>query len=437
MARVKERFYWPDYTIDVARWCAACSICASRKGKPGSRRIPMSSRPTGAPFERIATDILDTRKLTRNRFQYIIVVSDYFTKWTEAYPLRKHTAEIVADVIAKRWISHHGVPKEWHSDQGPEFEGKVVKELCKIMEMTKIRTSPYRPQSDGMVERFNRTLLNLLSAFVNEKANDWCEHLPYLMFAYRSAKHATTGCSPFSMVYGRECAMPVDLIFPDETDINGESKKPLCGPEYVQYIKKMIQVSHDFARRHMHQAMLRQKRGYDTNTKDRPKFQIGDYVRYYYKPLLVTNKMGRPWTGPWKVVKHVTDVDYKIELVSRPGCLRVIHMDNLKRFECPFGDLEIVPNLPEQNEVRTDDHPDDLDPLKDEIDIQDVPEMDIPGVGQDQKVLKKVRRELKSKKLLKDETSLGTNESGTITNRRPTRVVKPMIRFQAKYLRLR
>ena len=83
-------------------------------------------------------------------------------------------------------------------------------------------------------------------------------------------------------------------------------------------------------------------------------------------------------------------------------------------------------------EVRTDDHPDDLDPLKDEIDIKDVPEMDIPGVGQDQKVLKKVRKELKSKKLLKDETSMGTNESGAITNRRPTRVVKPIVRFQAK-----
>ena len=91
-----------------------------------------------------------------------------------------------------------------------------------------------------------------------------------------------------------------------------------------------------------------------------------------------------------------------------------------------------MPNLPEQNEVRTDDHPDDLDPMKDEIDIKDVPEMDLPDVDQDQKVLKKVRRELKSKKLPKERTSMGTNESGARTSRRPTRVVKPIVRFQAK-----
>ena len=84
------------------------------------------------------------------------------------------------------------------------------------------------------------------------------------------------------------------------------------------------------------------------------------------------------------------------------------------------------------HEVRTDDHPDDLDPLKDEIDIKEMPEMDVPSVGQDQKVLKKVRKELKGKKLPKDETSMGTNESGARTNRRPTRVVKPIVRFQAK-----
>ena len=83
-------------------------------------------------------------------------------------------------------------------------------------------------------------------------------------------------------------------------------------------------------------------------------------------------------------------------------------------------------------EVRTDDHPDDLDPLKDEIDTKDVPEMDVPGVDQDQKVLKKVRKELKGKKLPKERTSMGTNESGARTNRRPTRVVKPIVRFQAK-----
>ena len=149
--------------------------------------------------------------------------------------------------MARRWTAHHGVPKQWHSDQGPEFESALMQRLCKMLEMTKIRTTLCRPQSDGQVERFNRTLLNLLLAFVNEKANDWDEHIPYLMMAYRSGRHASTRCSPFAILYGWESTMPIDLVFPDKKDlIPSNDKNTLCGPEYVEYIIQMIQVMQDF-----------------------------------------------------------------------------------------------------------------------------------------------------------------------------------------------
>ena len=144
----------------------------------------MQSLPTGAPFERIAMDILDTRKLTSRKFQYVLVISDYFTKYTDAFPLRRHTAPVIADMIMRRWIAYHGIPKTLHSDQGTEFEGKLIKCLSNMLGFAKIRTALYRPQSDGQVERFNRSLLNMLSAFVSERGNDWDEHLPYVMMAY-------------------------------------------------------------------------------------------------------------------------------------------------------------------------------------------------------------------------------------------------------------
>jgi hypothetical protein len=142
--------------------------------------------------------------------------------------------------------------------------------------------------------------------------------------------------------------------------------------------------------------------------------------------------MALPWTGPWRVVEHMTDVDYKIESVSKPGCLRVIHMDNLKKFETPFGELEVKPSLPEQNEVRTDDHPDDLDPMKDEVDTKELPEVNLPGTDKDQKVIeRKIRDELR-KLVPENQSSEGNNESGSDTSRRLRRVVKPIVRFQAK-----
>ena len=232
----------------------------------------MQTLPTGAPFERIAMDILDTRKLTSRNFQYVLVISDYFTKFTDAFPLRRHTAPVVADIIMRRWISYHGVPETIHSDQGAEFESQLIKSLSHLLGFAKIRTAPYRPQSDGQVERFYRSLLNMLSAFVSERANDWDEHLPYVMMAYRSSRHSSTGCTPYSMIYGRECTMPLDLIFPDPTT-DTVNIQPTCGPEYVEYIRKCIQTSHEFARDHLGHAAIRQKKGYDAYAKERPAFQ--------------------------------------------------------------------------------------------------------------------------------------------------------------------
>ena len=379
IARVQQRFYWPGCSLDVARWCAACTICAARKGKPGPGRVPMTSLPTGAPFERIAVDILDTRKLTSRKFQYILVISDYFTKYTDAFPLRRHTAPVVADTIMRRWIAYHGVPKQLHSDQGTEFEGHLIKALSKLLGFAKIRTSPYRPQSDGQVERFNRSLLNMLSAFVSDRANDWDEHLPYVLMAYRSSRHSSTGCTPYSMTYGRECTMPVDLLFPDPTVPSAPNlaNHKSCGPEYVEYIRRLIQTSHTFARDHLHRASVRQKKGYDAYAKDRPKFQPGDLVRYYYPPSKTTNKFARPWIGPFLIQERVTPVDYRIVLVSDQKKIRVVHIDNLKPYELPYSKLEISPQQMEETmKILDDDHPDHLDPPVDRLhtDVPTAPE---------------------------------------------------------------
>ena len=92
----------------------------------------MQSLPTGAPFERIAVAILDTRKVTSRKFQYVLVITDYFTKFTDVFPLRRHTAPVVADIIMRRWIAYHDVPKQLHSDQGTKFEGHLVRSLSKL-----------------------------------------------------------------------------------------------------------------------------------------------------------------------------------------------------------------------------------------------------------------------------------------------------------------
>ena len=139
--RVQQRFYWPGLALDVALWCAKCAQCAGRKGKPYPSKLPLKQFPDRAPFDRIAIDILDTHKVTRTGNHYVMVVSAYFTKWTDAYPLRNHTARVVAHTLITRWIVYHGVPSQILTDQGPEFESTLFRRLAHLPQARKLHTS--------------------------------------------------------------------------------------------------------------------------------------------------------------------------------------------------------------------------------------------------------------------------------------------------------
>ena len=175
---------------------------------------------TGYPMERIATDILGPLPKTSNGNRYILVIADYFTKWTEAFAIPDQTAETVAKCLVNEVISRYGVPAYIHSDQGRQFESHLYQEVCTLLDIKKTRTTPYHPQSDGMVERFNRTFERLLSAFVNAEHTDWDERLPYVMMAYRSSVNETTGYTPNMMMLGRDLTVPLDIQFANPLDEN-------------------------------------------------------------------------------------------------------------------------------------------------------------------------------------------------------------------------
>jgi len=150
-----------------------------------TKKAPMQMVRSGYPMERVAIDILGELPLTENGNRYILVVSDYFTKWTDSFPMPNMEARTVAKIIVEEVVARFGVPITIHSDQGRQFEGHLFQEMYKLLQIEKTRTTPYHPQSDGMVERFNRTLATMLSAFVDEHQRNWDEQLPYVMMAYR------------------------------------------------------------------------------------------------------------------------------------------------------------------------------------------------------------------------------------------------------------
>lgn len=181
---IKRRFYWPNMSESVQRWCASCDMCAQCKPGPGVGRSPLRQIKVSRRFQVIALDIFGPLPLTDNSMEYIVVVSDYFTKFTEAFALPNHTAQTVADKLVTEVICRYGCPEQIHSDMAREFESFLFLEVCRLLGVKKTRTCPYRPQCDAVVERFNRTLKQMLSIFCSENKRDWDDHLPYLMMAY-------------------------------------------------------------------------------------------------------------------------------------------------------------------------------------------------------------------------------------------------------------
>ena len=119
---------------------------------------------SGAPMDRIATDILGELPVTEDGNKYILVVSDYFSKWTECFPMPNMEAATVARIIVEQVIARFGVPYTIHSDQGAQYESQLFSQMCQLLGIKKTRTTPYHPKSDGMVERFNKTLASMLRA---------------------------------------------------------------------------------------------------------------------------------------------------------------------------------------------------------------------------------------------------------------------------------
>ena len=177
--RLQTRVYWPGLRQDVRTYVASCTVCIGIAGKsPCPRRAPMGHVAVGRRWERVAMDLLDMSIMSAKGNHYVLVMVDCFSQWTEACSLPDKTAISVADAFFSNIVCRFGMPSVIHSDQGREFENKVMHELCILGGSHKTKTTPYHPECDGLVERFNRTLLMMLAMFASEHKDDWDDLLP-------------------------------------------------------------------------------------------------------------------------------------------------------------------------------------------------------------------------------------------------------------------
>jgi transposase InsO family protein len=153
--KVLQRFYWCGIREDVKLWVQQCDTCAKIKGPVKHVRAPLGEMTTGAPWDRLSTDILGPFPESFKGNKYIMVVTDHFSKWVEIFAIPNQTAITCADILLNEVIDRYGCPYDIHSDQGRNYVSQIFMELCQLLEIRKTRTTPYHASGNGQAERFN------------------------------------------------------------------------------------------------------------------------------------------------------------------------------------------------------------------------------------------------------------------------------------------
>ena len=270
----------------------------------------------GVPFQRIAMDIVGPLPRTQRGNRFILVISDYATRYPEAIPLKGVTAAKVADVLID-FISRHGIPEEILTDQGTNFTSALLGELYSLMGIKAIQTSSYYPQTDGLVECFNRTLKSMLRRVLDEEKRNWDRMLPYVLFAYREVPQATVGFSPFELLYGREMRGPLDVL-KEEWIENPNAETDILS--YILQVRDRLETSREIMEENV---KIAQKEYYDQRASE-TKLDPGDKVLLLLPSS--TKKFLAQWQGPYSVTRRVGKVNYEIEMPDKGGRKQVFHV---------------------------------------------------------------------------------------------------------------
>ena len=307
-----------------------CDVCQADKKPAKVPRASLGSLPSGAPGDCLATDYVGPLPVTPRGNRYILLLTDHFSKYVEIIPVPNMTAAVCAEKILNEYIARWGCPLSINSDQGRTYESKIFKELCRMLEIRKTRTSVRNPKGNGQSERFNRTMLRMIRAYLCDEQDEWDLHLGCLAGAYRATPHESTKMTPNLLTMGREVRLPAELLFGSTGPQQGEITSY---GEYVDLLRSRMQHAHEVARKYLCTAAKRSKDHYDVKMAVN-QYTKGDVVWYLNEVQAVgeTPKLQPAYLGPVPVKGKVTAVDYIIQL-DASGRELLIHHDKLKPYE--------------------------------------------------------------------------------------------------------
>ena len=306
---LRDRFFWPRMATDVDDWVHKCTRCIMRK-TPSHFKAPLVNITSTQPMELVCMDYLSL-ETSKGGFENILVVVDHFTKYAQAIPTKNQTAKTTANALFNNYFVHYGYPLRLHSDQGANFTGKVISELCKMTGIERSVTTPYHPMGNGVTERFNQTLLNLLGTLDPKEKPDWKSHVGPLVHAYNATKHDSTKHSPFLLMFGREPRLPIDLALglPDFQEGKGGHAK------FIDNLRNTLKDSYQLASQEASKAATRQKTTYDRHARAGA-VRVGDRVLVRILAYEGKHKIANKWEPEPCIVVEQADPNIPVYVVQ-------------------------------------------------------------------------------------------------------------------------
>jgi len=317
LVKLQLRWYWPRLGRDVWLRVRQCEICQASKhgrlpGEAGRRRLYAER-----PWQVMAVDLVGPMPLTPRGNSWILVLTDHFTRWTDALAISDASAPTVARVLDQHVFCYFGLPEQIHSDQGAQFQSQLMSDLCCLWGVNQSRTTPYHPEENGVVERNNRMLGDALrSLLFGRSQEEWDTVLPQVMRACRSTSHTSTGETPNLLMLGRETRVPDHLTYHvPEQDYSVHA--------YASELVEWMKVAHEILQEKQWQVRKE-------DSEEPPLYQVGDWVWMinYRRPRGQAAKLQPKFVGPYTVVEVMLNHTYKLErsgqvTIQNETCLKL------------------------------------------------------------------------------------------------------------------
>ena len=295
---IRETYYWPQMVTDICKTIRNCTNCAKNRVKLRKRTHPLRIFRATRPAESLAINILGPLTKTREGHRFRLVMSDRFSKLTHVVPLRRIDSYTVAVAFFEALVFKYGPRKALISDNGKQFAAKFFQAVCSLLGISNIFTSTYHPQTNGRVERYNRTILAMLRNCVNEHQNDWDRYATALTYSSKCHVHRSTNMTPFNLLLSRP--------LPEFSLHHSVKVRAPPTAEQKNYYARILDDVIQTAYSRLMRTQQRYKRDCDRRIKKiQRNIREGDYV--YIDPtdgMSKTGKLESPALGPFRILKN-------------------------------------------------------------------------------------------------------------------------------------